>query len=334
MSLTIGLPSISAQELEKRVNQDDFGTEFQLFIQNYLASMKVEEETKRKEEKQCIRVADVDLSKKEVPLPAKLPVHVHDHPLHVTKQAGNKRCTVCHLMQPACVMYTCQESACNVWVCVDCTKVVRADGAGLDKSVTTPLHPHQLQLKDKVYSGRYQCNVCRFTKPGKVYHCEACQFDLCPACSLVLHAIEELPQATKSPYHPHGLKFHQYAPQERRTCSLCRTNGHTEGFVCAERCVFFECVACVVTALRFELTELPPTLTSKQHEHTLRHMASVYPHVQGRYICNSCRGHFAGAVYHCAPCQFDYCLACTVNELHGQRVLEREAEREAERARA
>ena len=44
------------------------------------------------------------------------------------------------------------------------------------------LHCHPLEKKSKVYSGRYQCDVCKGDGRGWVFHCPECSWDAHPRC--------------------------------------------------------------------------------------------------------------------------------------------------------
>jgi len=44
------------------------------------------------------------------------------------------------------------------------------------------LHCHPLEKKSKVYTGRYQCDVCKGGGTGWVFHCPECSWDAHPRC--------------------------------------------------------------------------------------------------------------------------------------------------------
>eukprot|EP01098_Paradermamoeba_levis_P015256 TRINITY_DN762_c0_g1_i2.p1 TRINITY_DN762_c0_g1~~TRINITY_DN762_c0_g1_i2.p1 ORF type:complete len:222 (+),score=50.95 TRINITY_DN762_c0_g1_i2:67-732(+) len=53
----------------------------------------------------------------------------------------------------------------------------------LPAKVTISLHPHELELREKVYQGQYGCDACNKGGSGWAYHCDACQFDVHPECA-------------------------------------------------------------------------------------------------------------------------------------------------------
>lgn len=54
--------------------------------------------------------------------------------------------------------------------------------AKLPQEYTSDLHEHTLQLRAKVYSGRYGCDVCASVGSGYAYHCDECGWDAHPQC--------------------------------------------------------------------------------------------------------------------------------------------------------
>eukprot|EP00808_Paulinella_micropora_P005785 g1370.t1 len=53
------------------------------------------------------------------------------------------------------------------------------DNSGMVKDKS---HPHILELCQKVYDGEYSCDTCHSHGSGPAYHCDACNWDVHPAC--------------------------------------------------------------------------------------------------------------------------------------------------------
>lgn len=109
------------------------------------------------------------------------------------------------------------------------------------KTFKSKYHPHTLNYQKPKYNPAF-CDICRRNIFNiKNYHCEKCEFDMCPNCK----AIEEelLIIKISTPLHKHTLKYR--GNEYEAECDLCGDDS-IESFTCynCSSCKFDVCRKC------------------------------------------------------------------------------------------
>eukprot|EP00727_Mastigamoeba_balamuthi_P005503 m51a1_g1572 hypothetical protein (833) ;mRNA; f:71487-74374 len=125
------------------------------------------------------------VSDKGAPLQRRIHDKRHPH-LLVLERGGPSRTFTCALCGGTGTGRSYRCSRCSYDLHPDC-----ANPETRPVKIKDPRHPHELTLLDRVYNGKFKCDVCGLVGDGAAYHCDACSYDLHVECAT-------LPEPTES----------------------------------------------------------------------------------------------------------------------------------------
>uniref|UniRef100_A0A5B7C1A8 Zinc finger PHD-type domain-containing protein n=1 Tax=Davidia involucrata TaxID=16924 RepID=A0A5B7C1A8_DAVIN len=216
----------------------------------------------------------------------------HCHPLFFQREGNAELCQGCGKGISGCA-YSCSQPNCSFYLHKAC--------AELPDEFKHPMHhqhPLYLFIKPPYSNGRFQCNVCRYSRDKFAYHCAYCQFDTCISCVL-----EERKITHKCHNHPLNLVqrpalFH---------CDACDAEDKDSSYLCSV-CPFWIHRGCV---------SLPSTFKRIDHDHPLTLLYYLsHEYYKSDINCKICAKKVNPSywVYHCGKCRYVAHVNCATSK--------------------
>jgi hypothetical protein len=121
-----------------------------------------------------------------------------------------------------------------------------------------PLHKqHPLVKLEKIYNGRYYCDLCKKAGSGWVFSCTECGFDTHPKCCFqdvpdIMRSFSD--ESLVSSLHEHKLSRYANIDKGIYTCSICVSEGSGYVYSCLD-CDFFSHPKCCIPEVVSSITE-------------------------------------------------------------------------------
>ncbi|KAF8081600.1 hypothetical protein N665_0875s0006 [Sinapis alba] len=209
----------------------------------------------------------------------------HHHPLFPTNVSS--KCIVCSKQKEKLINtkgFTCNQ--CNLYFHKDCIEITIS---------SHHRHPLKLHDRNKPYSARDKCSICRYWLLDMFYYCSRCVFDVCMSC-LKKPLIIDQPTAHVHPLSIIPISLISF------TCEACGTgSGDSHPCICLQCCFI----------IHKDCTDLPRVICINRHDHRISHVYILPPE---EWFCGVCHMHINNqyGAYSCSICHYAVHSKCAI----------------------